>query len=121
MDKRAGWARTLVIVGLALMVIGLIDPLEGSMIIFPGIAIVTAGAFLGKAQRRKLLLGAFGLAAAGIAAMGILSSKGGFGGTTGLSVWWASTMLPYPVGWFISLVAGIRTVGEFKKRPLLEK
>jgi len=121
MDKRTRWARTLVIVGLALMVIGMIDPLEGSMIILPGIAVVAAGAFLGKARRRKLLLGAFCLAAAGIAAMWILSSKGGFGGTTGLSVWWASTMLPYPVGWFISLVAGIRTVGEFKKRPALEK
>lgn len=115
MDKRTRWARILVIVGLALMAIGLIDPLEGSMIILPGIAVVAVAAFLGKAQRRKLLLGAFGLAAAGIAAMWILSSKGGFGGTTGLSVWWASTMLPYPVGWFIALVAGIRTVGEFNK------
>lgn len=121
MDKRTRWARVLAIVGLVLMAIGLIDPLEGSMIILPGIAVVAAGAFLGKAQRRKLLLGAFCLAAAGIAAMWILSSKGGFGGTTGLSVWWASTMLPYPVGWFISLVAGIRTVGEFKKRPAAEK
>jgi hypothetical protein len=53
--------------------------------------------------------------------MWILSSKGGFGGTTGLSVWWASTLLPYPVGWFIALVAGIRTVGEFNRRPALEK
>jgi hypothetical protein len=115
MDKRTRWARILVIVGLALMAIGLIDPLEGSMIILPGIAVVAVAAFLGKAQRRKLLLGAFGLAAAGIAAMWILSSKGGFGETSGLSVWWASTMLPYPVGWFIALVAGIRTVGEFNK------
>jgi hypothetical protein len=121
MDKRARWAGILVIFGLALMAIGMIDPLEGSMIILPGIAVVAAGAFLGKARRRKLLLGAFGLAAAGVAAMWILSSKGGFGGTTGLSVWWAAAMLPYPVGWFISLVAGIRTVGEFKKRPALEK
>jgi hypothetical protein len=121
MDRRSRWARILVIIGLVAMVIGLIDPLEGSLIILPGLAVVAAGAFLGKARRRKLLLGAFGLAAAGIAAMWILSSKGGFGGTSGLSVWWASTMLPYPVGWFIALVAGIRTVGEFKKLPASDK
>ncbi len=121
MDRRTRWARILVIVGLALMAIGLIDPLEGSMIILPGTAVVAAGAFLGKARRRRLLLGAFGLAAAGIAAMWFLSSKGGFGGTSGLSVWWASTMLPYPVGWFIAVVAGIHTVGEFKERPAPEK
>jgi len=121
MDKHTRWARILVIIGLVLMAIGMIDPLEGAMIILPGIAVVAAGAFLGQARRRKLLLGAFGLAAAGIAAMWILSSKGGFGGTSGLSVWWASAMLPYPVGWFISLVAGIRTVGEFNKRPAPEK
>ena len=120
MDRRTRWARTLVIIGLALMVIGLIDPLEGSMIILPGIAVVAAGAFLGKVRRRKLLLGAFGLAAVGIAAMWYLSRLGGFGGTSGLSVWWASTMLPYPVGWFISLVAGVHTVGEFKKGPASE-
>jgi hypothetical protein len=117
MDQRTRGARILVIIGLVVMVIGAIDPLEGSLVILPGIAVVAAGALLGKAQRRKVLLWAPILAAVGIAALWIVSSMGGFGGTTGLSSWWALTMLPYPVGWFITLVAGIRTVGEFKKRP----
>jgi hypothetical protein len=117
MDKRLRWARILVIIGLVVMVIGIIDPLEGSLIILPGIALVTIGTFLGKGRRRKLLLWAFCLAAAGIAALWIISSMEGFGGTTGVSSWWALTLLPYPVGWLIALIGAIRTLGEFKKRP----
>jgi hypothetical protein len=42
------WSNILVIVGFIAMLIGAIDPLEGSLVILPAIAIVALGGFLGK-------------------------------------------------------------------------
>jgi hypothetical protein len=80
MDNRNRWSRVLVIAGLAVMVLGAIDPLEGSLIILPGSVLLTVGALWG------------------------LSSVGGFGGPGGRSKWWGLVIAPFPVGW----VMGIR-------------
>ena len=101
------WSRILVIAGLVLMVFGAIDPLEGSIVILPGIGMVFIGAFLGKSRRRMLLLWAFILAAAGIGALWGMSALGGIGGNTGRSMWWALVLVPYPAGWIMGLVGAI--------------
>jgi len=49
------WSRILVIVGLVAMLIGAIDPLEGSLVILPGTGMVALGALLGNSRHRKLL------------------------------------------------------------------
>jgi hypothetical protein len=111
----AKWSRILVIVGLVLMVAGAIDPLEGSLVILPGCGLAVLGGFLGRSRHRRLLLWAFILTAVGVGVMFGVSSVGGFGGNTGRSMWWALTILPYPVGWVMGLVGAIRRLIESRK------
>jgi hypothetical protein len=110
------WSRILGIVGLAGMLIGAIDPLEGSVVILPGIGLVTLGAFLGRSRHRALLLWAFVLAAIGVGTMFVLSAFGGVGGGTGRSMWWGLVIAPYPVGWIMGLVGAIRWMVESFRR-----
>jgi hypothetical protein len=106
------WPRVLVIVGVAAMVVGAIDPLEGSLVILPGIALVVVGARLLGSRFAALLTWALGLIVAGIGALWGLSAVGGFGGPAGLSPWWGLLLVPYPVGWILGLVLAIRTFWE---------
>jgi len=120
MDRKSKIARVsfiLVIVGLLAMLVGAIDPLEGSIVILPGSGIAAIGAFLGKSRYRMLLLLAFILIAVGVGVMFGVSSIGGFGGNSGRSMWWAFTILPYPVGWIMGLVGIILRLIEFFKLP----
>ena len=95
--NHARWARILVILGLFGMVVGALDPLEGSIVILPGVGMVTLGAFLPKSRYRKLLGGSFVLVALGVGAMLAISVVGGIGGNNGCSMWWGLVMLPYPL------------------------
>jgi len=105
MDRRT-LVVVLFIVGLIAMLIGAVDPVESSVIILPGISVVALGALLGKSRHRRLLYWAFGLLAAGVGGMFVLSMLGGTGGSSGRSNWWLLVVLPYPVGWIIGL-AGV--------------
>jgi hypothetical protein len=78
------------------MLIGAIDPLEGSLVILPAIAIVAIGGFLGKSRYRVLLYWACILAAFGVAALFVISAFGGMGSRSGHSMWWGLFILPYP-------------------------
>lgn len=70
-------ARILVIVGLVAMVLGALDPLEGSILILPGIGLVVLGARRGDRRHRTLLLWSLVLVAAGVGALAGLSAIGG--------------------------------------------
>jgi hypothetical protein len=94
------------------MVIGVLDPLEGSLVILPGTGLVALGALLGKSRHRIFLYWSFALVAVGVGAMWRLSALGGFGGNTGRSNWWGLVLLPYPVGWIMGLVGAIRRLRE---------
>ena len=114
---RAGllWSRILVIVGFVLMLVGVIDPLEGAIVIVPGSGMVALGAFLSRSRHRKLLLWAFILLAVGACALVGLSALGGLGEGTGRSMWWALALLPYPAGWITGVVGAIlRLIESFK-------
>ena len=106
MNTRMRWSRALVVVGSIAMLIGAIDPMEGSLIILPGSGLVALGTRLGQGRRRVFLfwLWVFILIAAGVGALFWLSALGGFGGNTGLSNWWGLIILPYPVGWLMGFV-----------------
>ena len=52
MNTVTRWSPVLIVVGVAGMLIGAIDPLEGSIIILPGSALVALGAFLSKSRHR---------------------------------------------------------------------
>jgi hypothetical protein len=117
MSAHAVWSHILVIVGLIAMLIGAIDPLEGSLIILPGTGIAALGAFLCKSRHRTLLYWAFILVGVGVGAMFVLSMFGGIGGSDGRSMWWGLFILPYPVGWVMGLAGVILSLLESFKRP----
>jgi hypothetical protein len=112
MPTRRRWARGLVIVGLVAAVIGAIDPLEGSLVILPGAALIGFAAWLGNSRHRKLLYWSVALVAIGVGAMFGLSAVGGVGGRSGHSMWWIVILLPYPVGWVMTIVGAIRQLRE---------
>jgi hypothetical protein len=101
------------------MMLGTLDPLEGSLLILPGSGIVALGIYLGGKDRRTVLYwtGAFILIALGVGAMFALSAVGGIGGKSGHSMWWGILLLPYPAGWLMALAGGITgLVRSFKAR-----
>ena len=100
------WSRVLMVAGVAGMLIGAIDPLEGSIIILPGSALVALGAFLGKSRYRIVCYWSLILVAVGVVELWVLSGFGGIGGSRERSVWWGLVVLPYPVGWILGL-AGV--------------
>jgi hypothetical protein len=104
----ARWSRVLVIAGLVVMLIGTLDPLEGSVLILAGIGVMTAGAVLGHSRVRRLLYGALALGVVGVGALFAISAVGGFGGNTGRSMWWSIILLPYPAAWVLALVSAVR-------------
>jgi len=119
MNGASRWSRILVIVGLVAMVIGALDPLEGSLVILPGTGLVALGALLGSRRHRVLLCSSFVLVAAGVGALWWLSALGGFGGSSGRSNWWWCALLPYPVGWITGLVGAVLRLREDSRTSAL--
>ncbi len=117
MDRRERWSRILCIAGLVATVVGCVDPLEGSLVILPGTALVALAAFLAGSRRRSLAYLAFGLTAAGVGILFALSAAGGVGGTTGRPVIWTLTLVPYPAGVVLAIVAGALVLVEISRRP----
>jgi hypothetical protein len=105
MNARNVWSRILVTVGGIAMLVGAIDPMEGSILILPGSGLVALGAFIGQGERRAVAYRVlvFVLIALGVAAMFGLSAAGGVGGESGVTPWWAVLLLPYPIGWSMGI------------------
>jgi low temperature requirement protein LtrA len=101
------------------MLIGAVDPLEGSLLILPGIGLAAVGAKLRRSRHLRLMTWALGLAVFGIAAMFVISSFGGLrmkAGQPGLSAWWGLLMLPYPAGWIAAVVGSVLGFREGRRR-----
>ena len=103
--KRVDWPRGMIVCGLIALVVGGIDPMEGALAILPGSALVALGTFLAGSdpklvafRLRMLLMIAFG-----IAALAGMTYLGGIGGDTGYSLWWGFLVLPYLIGWSMSV------------------
>ena len=104
----ARWPRVLVVAGLVMMLAGTVDPLEGSVLILAGIAVMALGAGLGHRPQRQMLYGALVLGIIGVGALFGFSAVGGFGGNTGRPLWWSIVLLPYPLAWVLGLIAAVR-------------
>jgi hypothetical protein len=104
------WPRRLLVAGLVGMVIGALDPLEGSIVILGGTLVAGVGATLAGSRHRRSLHLALALVAIGVGAMWGLSAVGGFGGSTGRTLWWWAAIVPYPVGWVLGLVSAVRAL-----------
>jgi hypothetical protein len=98
------WARRLLLAGLIVIILGALDPLEGSIVILAAIALVTFMARRLDSRHARVLYVALVCAVVGIGALWGLSAVGGFGGTSGRSSLWALALVPYPVGWVMSIV-----------------
>ncbi len=107
MNARKLWSRILITVGSIAMLVGAVDPMEGSLAILPGSGLVTLGTFLSNGGHQLLIywIWIFLLIAVGVGALFVLSAFGGFGGTGGRSMWWGVLILPYPVGWVMGVVS----------------
>ena len=112
MDTRR-WSRRLLWVGAAALVLGAIDPLEGSLVIVAAAGVVIVAAQLGHLHARRWAAWGGALAALGVATLWAMSAVGGIGPSTGRSYWWALLLVPYPVGWILSLTGAIRGLREF--------
>jgi phosphotransferase system glucose/maltose/N-acetylglucosamine-specific IIC component len=112
MDTRNKYFQILVIVGFALMLVGVIDPLEGSVVIVAGIGLAAIGALVGGSRYLNLFTLAVNLGAFGVGAMIVLSLMGGVGGNSGRSAWWLLLVVPYPVGYALGLIVGIGALAE---------
>lgn len=100
--KKNTLAKILTIAGGIAMAIGAIDPMEGSLLIFPGSGLVALGTYLGGAERRdvRFKVASFVLLAIAFAALWGFTFVGGVGGATGRSIWWmALPIVPYLIGW----------------------
>jgi hypothetical protein len=102
--------------GLAGMLVGALDPLEGCFFVLPSVAVAAAGAWLSRSRHRTLLYCATVLVAIGVAAMVVFTKLGGLGGNSGNSIWWAITILPYPIGWLLGLVGATLAIIESCRR-----
>lgn len=115
-NRRTLWSRGLMIAGLVGMLVGAIDPLEGSPIIVVGAALAALGAGIGRSRRRAILAWGFALVGVGVAAMFVLSWFGGVAGDSGRSAWWLLVLAPYPIGWVASLVGAVLALLESCER-----
>ena len=104
-NVRSLGSRILIVLGSIAMVVGAIDPMEGSIVILPGSLLVALGSWLGPCERRLVAyrVAEFILVAIGVGAMWGLTQFGGFGGKSGLSMWWGVLILPYLIGWSIGI------------------
>ena len=121
MKKKFNWSRIIYFAGLVAMMIGIIDPLEGSVVICAGSVLVTLGAYLMRDPYRKIFLLSFILVAIGVAAMFFFSSLGGFGGTSKLSWWWGLFILPYPIGWLLVMIFVVVKAVKKQKSKRVDK
>ena len=117
MNTRMLWSRILGIVGGIAMLLGSLDPLEGSLLILPGSGLVAVAVHLSGKDHRTVLYWTwvFGLIAVGVGALFGLSAVGGIGGQSGHSPWWGVLLLPYAVGWLMALAGAVVGLTRFWK------
>jgi len=113
MKQKTNWIRIFYIMGVVALIVGAIDPLEGSVVIAGGSAVLAVSTYFMHDRHRKIFLGSLLMILTGVFFLFYLSSLGGFGGTSTLSWWWGTLILPYPIGWLMSIVVLI--VRAFKK------
>ena len=113
MEKKTNWMRIIYIIGIVAFIIGTLDPLEGSVVILAGSALISFTSFKTNDRHWKIFLASLIMIIIGVVALFYLSSLGGFGGSSDLSWWWGIFILPYPIAWFMTVITLI--VRAFKK------
>ena len=108
--------RIIYVTGIIALIAGIIDPLEGSVFILTGSALISLSTFLAHDRHKKFFLVSIIMIVTGVLFLFYLSSLGGFGGTSKISWWWSVLIIPYPIGWFLDIVLLIVRVIQKKKQ-----
>lgn len=92
-------------IGIALVLLGSLDPMEGSILINLGsILLAISGMILGRRWKWWSMMASIFITI-GVISLWSVSSLGGFDPET--EWWWLLAILPYPVGWLGLLFAFI--------------
>ena len=102
MDKPPPRLRALRITAIALLLLGALDPMEGSVVIAVGSLLLATQVRLAGESRQTLYYATALMILVGVFFLFFFSSLGGFG-KGHLSYWWGLFVLPYPVGWMITV------------------
>ena len=121
MKNKAKWTRIIYIVGVIALIIGAIDPLEGSVVIIVGSALLALSAYATSDRHTKIFTASLLMIVIGVAFLFYFSSLGGFGGTSTLSWWWGLLILPFPIGWLIIIIVLIRRAIKNKRLKSISK
>lgn len=121
MKNKAKWTRIIYIVGVIALIIGAIDPLEGSVVIIVGSALLALSAYAKSDRHTKIFTASLLMIVIGVAFLFYFSSLGGFGGTSTLSWWWGLLILPFPIGWLIIIIVLIRRAIKNKRLKSISK
>ena len=113
------WLRAMFIIGIVLLLAGILDPLEGSVVILAGSILIAASTFIRKDNQWKIFMISALLILFGVTAMFYLSSLGGIGGTSGRSWWYGILFLPYPLGWLVIVITLI--IRSFRKKNSVQQ
>jgi hypothetical protein len=117
MKNKEKWLHVIFISGIVALIIGAIDPLEGSVVIAIGSALLALSTHLTHDRHRKIFLVSLIMILIGVFFMFYFSSLGGFGGTSTLSWWWGILILPYPIAWLTTIILLIVRV---VKKPVIK-
>lgn len=97
------WTRITYLFGVAALILGVLDPMEGSVLIAIGSIMLVFSTFMNNDPYWKYFLISSALILTGVTFLFYLSSTGGFGNNSEKSWWWGALILPYPAGWFITV------------------
>jgi len=116
MKNKVKWTSIIHIIGVIALIIGVVDPLEGSVVIMFGSALLALSAYVTSDRHSKIFTVSLIMIVVGVAFLFYFSSLGGFGGTSTLSWWWGLLILPFPIGWLTIIIVLIRRAIKNKKR-----
>jgi len=116
MRNKLNLKHAMFIFGIIALIVGAFDPLEGSVVIVIGIISLAWSAYLVHDRHWRIFMAACAMIIWGVIFLFYLSSLGGFGDKSTLSWWWGILILPYPIGWLITMTTlVIRAIKTIKK------
>jgi hypothetical protein len=110
------WKRWIYILGLVLFFLGALDPLEGSVSIAAGSMLISLIVYIERKQFWRSYLIASLMIFFGVAFMFYFSSLGGWDSKSNLSNSLVVFILPYPIGWVMTIVYLIKSLRLNKKQ-----
>lgn len=116
MKEKPKWVRIIYTIGVIALLIGVFDPLEGSVVIAAGSAFIALSTYQTKDWHWRIFLTSLIMIVIGVFFLFYFSSLGGFGGKSTLSWWWGTLILPYPLGWLMSIITLIIRATNKSKR-----